>query len=123
MGSDFTFSDLDGVEIEDYTFKIVKESDMVDGADCWIIEATPKSNDIIKETGYNNKQLSTLSSSTFGSTTTLNTQQDRIFYLGLSGNVAFSDVVLKFDTSHKRGKRFPFSNPLLKGYLQSPQGN
>ena len=52
MGSDFTFSDLDGVEIEDYNFKIVKESDMVDGADCWIIEATPKSNDIIKETGY-----------------------------------------------------------------------
>ena len=62
---------------------------------------------------YNNKQLSTLSSSTFGSTTTLNTQQDRIFYLGLSGNVAFSDVVLKFDTSHKRGKRFPLSNPLI----------
>ena len=30
---------------------------------------------------YNNKQLSTLSSSTFGTTTTLNTQQDRIFYL------------------------------------------
>ena len=52
MGSDFTFSDLDGVEIEDYTFKIVKESDMVDGTDCWIIEATPKSNDVIKETGY-----------------------------------------------------------------------
>ena len=52
MGSDFTFSDLDGVEIEDYTFKIVKESDMVDGADCWVIEATPKSNNIIKETGY-----------------------------------------------------------------------
>ena len=52
MGSDFTFSDLDGVEIEDYNFKIVKESDIVDGADCWIIEATPKSNDVIKETGY-----------------------------------------------------------------------
>ena len=52
MGSDFTFSDLDGVEIEDYNFKIVKESDIVDGTDCWIIEATPKSNDVIKETGY-----------------------------------------------------------------------
>ena len=52
MGSDFTFSDLDGVEIEDYSFKIVKESDIVDGTDCWIIEATPKSKDVIKETGY-----------------------------------------------------------------------
>ena len=52
MGSDFTYADLDGVEIEDYTFKIVKDSDVVDGADCWIIEATPKSKDVIKETGY-----------------------------------------------------------------------
>ncbi|MDC3075740.1 outer membrane lipoprotein-sorting protein [Paracoccaceae bacterium] len=52
MGSDFTYSDLDGVEIEDYDFKIVKDSDTVDGADCWVIEATPKSNDVIKETGY-----------------------------------------------------------------------
>ena len=52
MGSDFTYSDLDGVEIEDYDFKIVKNSDTVDGADCWVIEATPKSNNVIKETGY-----------------------------------------------------------------------
>ena len=52
MGSDFTYSDLDGVEIEDYDFKIVKDSDTVDGADCWVIEATPKSNNVIKETGY-----------------------------------------------------------------------
>ena len=34
MGSDFTYADLDGVEIEDYTYKIVKDSDVVDGADC-----------------------------------------------------------------------------------------
>ena len=52
MGSDFTYSDLDGVEIEDYDFKIVKDNDTVDGADCWVIEATPKSNNVIKETGY-----------------------------------------------------------------------
>ena len=52
MGSDFTYADLDGVEIEDYTYKIVKDSDVVDGADCWVIEATPKSKDVIKETGY-----------------------------------------------------------------------
>ena len=52
MGSDFTYADLDGVEIEDYTYKIVKDSDVVDGADCWLIEATPKSKDVIKETGY-----------------------------------------------------------------------
>ena len=62
---------------------------------------------------YNNKQLSTLSSSVSGNVTTLNTEQDRIIFLGLSGNIAFSDFVLKFDTSHKKGKRFPYSNPLV----------
>ena len=62
---------------------------------------------------YNNKQLSTLSSSVSGNVTTLNTEQDRIFFWGLSGNIAFSDFVLKFDTSHKKGKRFPYSNPFI----------
>ena len=62
---------------------------------------------------YNNKQLSTLSSSVSGNVTTLNTEQDRIVFMGLSGNIAFSDFVLKFDTSHKKGKRFPYSNPLV----------
>ena len=62
---------------------------------------------------YNNKQLSTLSSSVSGNVTTLNTEQDRIIFLGLSGNIAFSDFVLKFDTSHKKGKRFPYSNPFI----------
>ena len=52
MGSDFTYSDLDGVEIEDYNFKIVKDNDIVDGKDCWVIESTPKSKEVIKETGY-----------------------------------------------------------------------
>ena len=62
---------------------------------------------------YNNKQLSTLSSSVSGNVTTLINQQDRIAFLGLSGNIALSDFVLKFDTSHKKGKRFPYSNPLI----------
>ena len=61
---------------------------------------------------YNNKQLSSLSSSVSGNVTTLVTQQDRILFVGLNGNIVLSDFVLKFDTSHKKGKRFPGSNPL-----------
>ena len=61
---------------------------------------------------YNNKQLSTLSSSVSGNVTTLVTQQDRILFVGLNGNIVLSDFVLKFDTSHKKGKRYPGSNPL-----------
>ena len=52
---------------------------------------------------YNNKQLSTLSSSMSGNTTTLETQQDRILFVGLNGNIALADFILKFDISHKKG--------------------
>ena len=46
-----------------------------------------------------------------GNTTTLDTKQDRILFVGLNGNIALADFILKFDTSHKKGKRFPGSNP------------
>ena len=52
MGSDFTFSDVEGVNINEYTYKILSESDPVDGHDCWKIEAIPNSKETIKKTGY-----------------------------------------------------------------------
>ena len=52
MGSDFTFSDVEGAEVNEYTYKMLSESDPVDGYDCWKIEAIPKSKAIIKKTGY-----------------------------------------------------------------------
>jgi len=52
MGSDFTFSDVEGAEVNEYTYKILSESDPVDGHDCWKIEALPKSEEIVKKTGY-----------------------------------------------------------------------
>tara|TARA_A100001011_G_C14264043_1_gene823873 strand:+ start:261 stop:1058 length:798 start_codon:yes stop_codon:yes gene_type:complete len=52
MGSDFTFSDVEGIELNEYTYKMLAESDPVDGHDCWKIEAVPISKAIIKKTGY-----------------------------------------------------------------------
>ncbi|MDG2473726.1 MAG: outer membrane lipoprotein-sorting protein [Paracoccaceae bacterium] len=52
MGSDFTFSDVEGAEVNEYSYKILSESDPVDGHDCWKIEAIPKSKEVIKKTGY-----------------------------------------------------------------------
>ena len=52
MGSDFTFSDVEGAEVNEYTYKILSENDPVDGYDCWKIEAVPKSKEVIKKTGY-----------------------------------------------------------------------
>jgi hypothetical protein len=52
MGSDFTFSDLSGPEIDDFSYKILRQSDLVDGKDCWVIESIPINKKVIKETGY-----------------------------------------------------------------------
>jgi len=61
---------------------------------------------------YNRKNLSTISTSVSGATTTLNSEQDRVSFVGFSGNMAKSNFVFKFDAAYKKGKRFPFSNPL-----------
>ena len=52
MGSDFSYADIDGVDVEDFTYRLVRESEEVNGHDCWVIESIPKSKAIIKETGY-----------------------------------------------------------------------
>ena len=52
MGSDFTFSDVEGTELNDYNYELLAESDPVDGHDCWKIQSVPKSKDVIEKTGY-----------------------------------------------------------------------
>lgn len=52
MGSDFSYADIDGVDVEDFNYRLVKESEEVNGYDCWVIESIPKSKEVIKETGY-----------------------------------------------------------------------
>lgn len=55
MGSDFTYSDMNGLELNDWNYKILKKSTKVKGHDCWIIGAIPKESKRIKvkdETDY-----------------------------------------------------------------------
>lgn len=42
LGSDFTYADINGFEIDWYDFSFVNESEMVDGEECWVIEGVPK---------------------------------------------------------------------------------
>lgn len=51
MGSDLNYSDMTSMELEDYDFTLKKEMD-VNGVKTWMIEAIPRSQDIISETGY-----------------------------------------------------------------------
>lgn len=57
MGSDFSYSDITGTEVYDWNYALVSESDPVDGADCWVLESTPKSQSALNETGYAKRQI------------------------------------------------------------------
>lgn len=42
LGSDFSYADISGFELEWYDYTIIKESELVDGQDCWVIEYQAK---------------------------------------------------------------------------------
>ncbi|MGK5093087.1 outer membrane lipoprotein-sorting protein [Deltaproteobacteria bacterium TL4] len=55
MGTDFSYHDMNGLEIEDWDYQLIKEADTLDGQDCWVIGSTPKkakAQVVIKDTGY-----------------------------------------------------------------------
>ena len=51
MGSDFTYSDMTSRNVEDYTYKIMKEK-KVGAHMTWQMMVTPKSEKTVEETGY-----------------------------------------------------------------------
>ncbi len=52
MGSDFSYFDMTNRDLEDYSFKILKDT-KVRGHDAWMIESTPNNQKVIDESGYN----------------------------------------------------------------------
>ncbi len=51
MGSDFNYSDMSERSIDNYTYTLMKETE-VDGHPVWQIESIPKDKEEIEETGY-----------------------------------------------------------------------
>ncbi len=51
MGSDLNYSDMTSRNLEDFDYKLLKET-VFKGQDCWIIQSLPRSEDVIDETGY-----------------------------------------------------------------------
>jgi len=51
MGSDFTYSDMTSRDLEDYDFTLKKEME-VNGHKVWVIDSVPRTQEVIKETGY-----------------------------------------------------------------------
>ena len=51
MGSDFSYSDMTDKDLDDYDFELLKESE-VKGDKVWVISSTPRTQEVIDETGY-----------------------------------------------------------------------
>jgi len=51
MGSDFSYFDMTDRDLEDYDFKLLKET-KVRGHDVWMIESIPRNKKTRKESGY-----------------------------------------------------------------------
>lgn len=54
MGSEFSYGDLNIPALDDFDYKIVKQ-EPVGGEACWMIDAVPKSKEIIDAEGYSKK--------------------------------------------------------------------
>ncbi len=51
MGSDFSYFDMTDRDLEDYDFKLLKETE-VRGHPVWMIQALPRNKKVVKESGY-----------------------------------------------------------------------
>lgn len=51
MGSDFTYSDMTKRALDDYDYTLLKEVKVSD-ADAWLIQAVPRTEDVVERTGY-----------------------------------------------------------------------
>jgi hypothetical protein len=60
MGSDFTYSDINGVNVDWYNYTLLSDSELVDGIETWKIESTPKpefADQVAGETGYEKSHM------------------------------------------------------------------
>lgn len=56
MGSDFNYSDMTSRNLTDYEYSLVKE-DEVEGHRVWLIQAMPRTKNVVDETGYSKSVL------------------------------------------------------------------
>jgi outer membrane lipoprotein-sorting protein len=57
MGSDFSFADMASRTVEDFDYTMAEQSASVQGEDCWLIEARPRTERAKEETGYVKSQV------------------------------------------------------------------
>jgi hypothetical protein len=56
MGSDFTYEDIGNENLDNFNYKKTGE-ETINGVNCFVVEATPKNEDIQKQSGYQKREL------------------------------------------------------------------
>ena len=56
MGTDFTYGDMGSRKLNDHNYKLLR-SEEFDGVDCYVVESTPKTDEVKDETGYNKSEV------------------------------------------------------------------
>jgi len=52
MGSDFTYTDISGLDYDEFEYAPDVTTESVDDVDCWVISGKPKDASIVEKTGY-----------------------------------------------------------------------
>lgn len=63
MGSDFTYKDMEVVNLDEWNYKLLRE-EKYKGISCYVVQATPASEKVRQETGYS-KKISWIDSNNF----------------------------------------------------------
>jgi len=118
MGSDFTYSDMTSRNVEDYTYKIMKEV-MVNKHKTWQMEVVPKTQKTVQETGYT-KSIIFVRQDNFVITQALNYIKigKRLKYMKVTGLKKIDGIwtITEMQMTTKKGRKmlhktiFQFSN-------------
>lgn len=52
MGTDLSYADMTKTDTADYDYTLLEQNVQVDGEDCWLVEARPRTDKAKEETGY-----------------------------------------------------------------------
>ena len=128
MGSDFTYSDMTLRNVDDYTYKIMKEP-KVGAEKTWQIMVRPKSDKVIAETGYT-KSIIFVRQDNFIVVQALHYVKlgDKLKYMKVTGLEEIEGVwtITKMQMVSKKGKKtlhkttFEFSNIKYNQALEEP---
>lgn len=57
VGSDFSISDLSGLEPEDYEVKLLEQTSKLADEECWLLESLPRNEQVKAKTGYSKAHI------------------------------------------------------------------